>query len=65
MTTPIRPYGDRRDDGVIQLSFTLPVAESERSKQAALELAQKMGLQRAHVASTFFTGSVALSLGTV
>ena len=21
----IRPYGDRRDDGVVQLSFTLPV----------------------------------------
>ena len=22
----IRPYGDRRDDGIVQLSFTLPVA---------------------------------------
>ena len=31
----IRPYGDRRDDGVVQLSFTLPVALSEKAKEAA------------------------------
>ena len=34
----IRPYGDRRDDGVIQLSFTLPVPLSEKAKEAASEL---------------------------
>ena len=27
----IRPYGDRRDDGVIQLSFTFPVPLSEKA----------------------------------
>ena len=31
----IRPYGDRRDDGVMQLSFTLPVPLSEKAKEAA------------------------------
>ena len=45
----IRPYGDATDDGQVQMSFTLPVAESERARQAALKLAQKMGLQRPQV----------------
>lgn len=45
----IRPYGDATDDGQVQASFTLPIAESERARQAALELAQKMGLQRPQV----------------
>jgi beta-lysine 5,6-aminomutase beta subunit len=41
----IRPYGDRRDDGIIQLSFTLPVPCTERAKEAALQLCQQMGLK--------------------
>lgn len=45
----IRPYGDATDDGQVQMSFTLPMAESERARQAALKLAQKMGLQRPQV----------------
>ncbi|MDQ4095971.1 MAG: cobalamin-dependent protein [Actinomycetota bacterium] len=45
----IRPYGDETDDGQVQASFTLPIAESERARQAALKLAQKMGLQRPQV----------------
>jgi len=45
----IRPYGDATDDGLIQLSFTLPIAESERAKQAALEFAKKMDLGRPQV----------------
>ncbi len=40
----IRAYGDRRDDGVIQLSFTLPVTASEKAKEAALLYCQKLGL---------------------
>jgi beta-lysine 5,6-aminomutase beta subunit len=47
--TAVRPYGDSTDDGLVQLSFTLPVAESERTRQAALEFARKMGLERAQV----------------
>ena len=31
----VRPYGDRRDDGVVQLSFVLPVPPSERAREAA------------------------------
>lgn len=43
--TRVRAYGDTLDDGWIQLSFTLPIAGSERAKQAAIELAGKMGLE--------------------
>jgi beta-lysine 5,6-aminomutase beta subunit len=45
----IRPYGDATDDGLIQVSFTLPMAESERARQAALELASRMSLERPQV----------------
>lgn len=42
----IKPYGDARADGLVQLSFTLPLAASERARQSALELARKMGFER-------------------
>ena len=42
----IRPYGDRRDDGVVQLSFTLPVPLSEKAKEAAAPVRQEDGLHR-------------------
>jgi beta-lysine 5,6-aminomutase beta subunit len=45
----IRPYGDATDDGLVQLSFTLPLEESERARQAALDLASKMGFERPQV----------------
>jgi beta-lysine 5,6-aminomutase beta subunit len=45
----VRPYGDATDDGMVQLSFTLPVATSERARQSALELARKMGFERPQV----------------
>jgi beta-lysine 5,6-aminomutase beta subunit len=45
----VRPYGDARDDGMMQLSFTLPLAESERARQSALALARKMGFERPQV----------------
>ncbi|MGH2702380.1 MAG: OAM dimerization domain-containing protein [Actinomycetota bacterium] len=48
--TAIKPYGDATDDGLIQLSFTLPVPVSERARGAALELARKMGFDRVQVA---------------
>ncbi len=47
----IRPYGDRRDDGVIQLSFVLPVPAGERAREAAAEVARQMGLEQVQVAS--------------
>jgi beta-lysine 5,6-aminomutase beta subunit len=45
----IRPYGDSTGDGQVQLSFTLPIGASERGRQAALELAKKMGFDRPQV----------------
>jgi beta-lysine 5,6-aminomutase beta subunit len=47
----IRPYGDRRDDGVVQLSFVLPVPAGERAREAAAEVARRMGLGQVHVAA--------------
>src|SRR6266496_1312915 len=46
----VRPYGDRRDDGVVQLSFVLPVPPSERAREAAAELARRLGMDQVHVA---------------
>ncbi|HET8538280.1 MAG TPA: OAM dimerization domain-containing protein [Anaeromyxobacter sp.] len=46
----VRPYGDRRDDGVVQLSFVLPVPAGERAREAAAQLARKMGMEQVHVA---------------
>ena len=47
----VRPYGDRRDDGVVQLSFVLPVAPGERARAAAAEVARRMGLEQVQVAA--------------
>ncbi|HET7481335.1 MAG TPA: OAM dimerization domain-containing protein [Actinomycetota bacterium] len=47
--TAIRPYGDTTDDGMVQLSFTLPVTVSERAREAAMSIARQMGLERPQV----------------
>jgi len=47
----IRAYGDRRDDGVIQLSFTLPVPLSDKAKEAARRFCTELGLLDVKVAS--------------
>ncbi len=47
----IRPYGDRKDDGVIQLSFVLPVPCSEKAKEAAATVAKKLGLSHVLVSA--------------
>jgi beta-lysine 5,6-aminomutase beta subunit len=39
----IKPYGDTRGDGAVQLSFTLPIAWSEAADEAARQLVAKMG----------------------
>ena len=39
----VKPYGDTRDDGAVQLSFTLPLAWSEAADEAARRLVAKMG----------------------
>lgn len=50
----IRPYGDTTGDGMVQLSFTLPLESSagdgrKLAEGAAVQLAQKMGLDPAMV----------------
>ncbi|HET7278908.1 MAG TPA: OAM dimerization domain-containing protein [Dermatophilaceae bacterium] len=43
----IRPYGDTTGDGMVQVSFTLPMPHDKRAEGAALQLAAKMGLDPA------------------
>ena len=47
--TIVRPYGDITGDGMVQVSFTLPVPSDKRAEGAALQLAGKMGLDPAMV----------------
>ncbi|MGL5824802.1 MAG: OAM dimerization domain-containing protein [Nocardioides sp.] len=46
----VRAYGDTTGDGMVQLSFTLPIAHSKLADGAARQLATKMGLDPALVA---------------
>jgi beta-lysine 5,6-aminomutase beta subunit len=46
----IKPYGDTKDDGVVQLSFTLPVEWSEAADEAARRLVAAMGFGEVSVA---------------
>ena len=45
----IRPYGDTTGDGMVQLSFTLPMPHSKVAEGAAAQLAGKMGMDPALV----------------
>jgi beta-lysine 5,6-aminomutase beta subunit len=45
----VRPYGDTTGDGMVQVSFTLPLPAGPRADGAALQLAGKMGLDPATV----------------
>ena len=47
----IRPYGDRKEDGVVQVSFVLPVPASDKAKEAAAQVAKKLGLSNVLVAA--------------
>jgi beta-lysine 5,6-aminomutase beta subunit len=47
--TIVRPYGDITGDGMVQLSFTLPISSDKRAEGAALQLAAKMGMDPAMV----------------
>lgn len=49
--TKLRPYGDIMDDGVLQVSFTLPVQAGLEAREAAILLAQSMGLDEVKVAT--------------
>ena len=45
----VRPYGDTTGDGMIQTSFTLPIPFGPKADGAALQLANKMGMDPAMV----------------
>jgi beta-lysine 5,6-aminomutase beta subunit len=45
----VKPYADHMGDGLVQLSFTLPVPYSLAARKAALELAGKMGFDEPEV----------------
>jgi beta-lysine 5,6-aminomutase beta subunit len=45
----LRPYGDTTGDGMVQLSFTLPMPHSKLAEGAAAQLANKMGMDPALV----------------
>ncbi len=41
--TNVKPYGDTLNDGMVQMSFTLPVPFGDEASEAAKQLASKMG----------------------
>lgn len=45
----LKSYGDRLDDGAVQLSFTLPVDASPEAKEAARQYAEKLGFEKVFV----------------
>ncbi len=42
--TKLAPYGDTMNDGKVQMSFTLPVKDTENAAEAAKQLAKAMGI---------------------
>ncbi len=48
--TIVRPYGDTTGDGMVQVSFTLPVPAGKRAEGAAAQLARSMGIDQPMVA---------------
>jgi beta-lysine 5,6-aminomutase beta subunit len=42
----VRPYGDTTGDGMVQVSFTLPLPPGKRAEGAAAQLARRMGIDQ-------------------
>jgi beta-lysine 5,6-aminomutase beta subunit len=49
MPTIVRPYGDTLDDGKMQLSFTLPVRDDAKGREAARLMVLKLGFKDCEV----------------
>jgi len=47
----VRPYGDTMNDGAVQLSFTLPLADSPAAHEAARQFLLKLGFVSCEVVS--------------
>lgn len=48
----IKPYGDTLNDGIIQLSFTLPIENGAKAKKAAESYLTKLNFEDIHVVNT-------------
>ena len=48
-SAPVRPYGDKKGDGAVQVSFTLPVPKSAVAIEAAKRYVSKMGIREPYV----------------
>ncbi len=46
----IRPYGDTRDDGIMQFSFTLPMPYSVKSADVGKQFLEKLGFHTVAIA---------------
>jgi len=53
----IQPYGDTTGDGMVQTSFTLPIPPGPKAEGAAMQLANKMGIEPAMVVHSHGIGS--------
>ncbi len=53
----IRPYGDRLNDGAVQLSFSLPISLSAKSREAAKSIAGHLGLGQIRLISALDLGN--------
>lgn len=53
----VRAYGHKQGDGLVQLSFTLPIPMNEVALEAARQYALKLGLENIQVASMESIGS--------
>ena len=45
----VRPYGDKKNDGAVQVSFTLPLPKSALSTEAAKRYVAQMGIREPYV----------------
>ncbi|SMP70385.1 OAM dimerization domain-containing protein [Anoxynatronum buryatiense] len=52
----VKPYGDTLDDGMVQLSFSLPVPYGEEAREAARRLVLKMGMEEPNVVNAMDLG---------
>lgn len=53
----IKSYGDRKDDGVVQISFTLPIEYNQKAKQIGKIFAEKLGLKDVNVTTVEKVGT--------
>jgi beta-lysine 5,6-aminomutase beta subunit len=46
----VRPYGDTRDDGIMQFSFTLPIAYSQKATDVGKQFLEMLGFREVGIA---------------